>query len=450
MMKKRHKRFMKKLLVLAAIATILILNLSSYASAKSLAEVSLFENVNVIASLEDIDGTGPYTLDLKLDATDLANIDLVNPDQTVVFYAKELSNLWAKDGTAHVRSELLPIALEDLTPLLQPILDTVDGLVTTVTGTVATIQPTLDGLLSENGLTGGIITVEGLDELNDTLAALDNLDEALVDAIGDVLVYEDDIEVVQGENGEFTITFSDGLGERLEGVVNDVVLGLLTQLVEQVNALNVIVDLSNVDETVLGLLVGESGLLPPIINIIGGIIPIPINPVVDTVGDILDSLTQALVIDGNTVLAPIKILLVNTITPVIPQVTDALLDLVNELVALQVLGSTTVELNDITIKKPSGLNGDVKVYGAVLNDSAIDLTLLSSLVDFDTINFNEKAPGTTTPTPTTTTPTKTTTTTTTTSGNKLPNTSTDMWIYGLTGISTLVAGIGTRRFSRRK
>lgn len=446
-MKIRHKKIMKKFLVLSAIAAILLLNLSSYVSAKSLAEVSVFKDVGVQATLDSGAVTDPYSLKLHLDASDLANVDLVNPEQQVVFYAKELKDLWKNNGTAHVRAELLPFSLEDLT-VLQPVFNTVDGLVTTLTGTVATIQPTLDGLLSDNGLTGGVITVEGLDELNDTLATLDNLDETLLAALNDVLVYEDDIQVVQGKNGELVITFSDGLGERLETTVNNVVLGLLNQVVAQVNALNVKVDLSNVDEIVLDDLVGESGLLTPIINIIGGILPVPINPVVDTVGDILDSLTQALVIDGNTVLAPIKALLVNTVTPVITQVTNTLLDLLDDLVALQVLGETTVDLNNITIKKPSGLNGDVKVYGAVVTDTIIDLPLLSSLVDYDTITFSEKSP--ITPTPTTTTPTTTTTTTTTTGGSTLPNTSTDMWIYGLTGISTMMAGIGTRYLGRRR
>ena len=81
---------------------------------------------------------------------------------------------------------------------------------------MSTLTPTVNALLSDNGLTGGLITIEGLDELNDTIVALGNLDEALVDAIGDILVYEDDIEVVQGDNGEFTVTFSDGLGHVLK------------------------------------------------------------------------------------------------------------------------------------------------------------------------------------------------------------------------------------------
>ncbi|NMD68915.1 LPXTG cell wall anchor domain-containing protein [Bacillus sp. DNRA2] len=445
-MKIRHKKIMKKFLVLSAIAAILLLNLSSYVSAKSLAEVSVFKNVDVQASLGDVTGTGPYTLDLKLDATDLANVDLINPNQTVVFYAKELSDKWDKDGTAHVTSELLPITLEDLTPLLTPILGTVDGLVTDVTGIVGGLVGDVDALINDNGLTGGVITIEGLDELNDTLAALDNIDEALVDALDDVLVYEDDITVVQGDNGEFTITFSDGLGERLEGVVRGVVLPLVNQLLAQVDALNVIVDLSNVDDGVLSTLVGESGILQPVLDIIGVIVPV--DPIITTVEDILDELTNQLTIDANLILGPVKTLLKETIQPVVDTLTQDILDLVEELVAIQVLGSTTVELNDVTIKKPSGLNGDVKVYGAVINDSVIDLPLLSSLVDYDTITFSEKAP--ITPTPTTTTPTTTTTTTTTTGGSTLPNTSTDMWVYGLTGISTMMAGIGTRYLGRRR
>ncbi|MEW8988017.1 MAG: adhesive domain-containing protein, partial [Bacillus sp. (in: firmicutes)] len=256
-MKKRYKRFLKKSLVLTAIAAILMLSLSSYASAKSLAEVSVFKNVDVEASLGDVAGTGPYTLDLNLNATDLANVDLINPDQTVVFYAKELSDKWDKEGTAHVQSELLPIDVDDLTPLLAPVLGTVDGLVTDVTGIVGDLVTDVDALINDNGLTGGVITIDGLDELNDTLAALDNIDEALIEALDDVLDYEDDITVVQGDNGEFTITFSDGLGEHLEGVVNDLVLPLVSQLLAQVDALNIVVDLSGLDEAVLDGIVGD-------------------------------------------------------------------------------------------------------------------------------------------------------------------------------------------------
>ncbi|WP_147534050.1 adhesive domain-containing protein [Bacillus marasmi] len=430
--------------MLTAIAAILMLSLSSYASAKSLAEVSVFKNVDVEASLGDVAGTGPYTLDLNLNATDLANVDLINPDQTVVFYAKELSDKWDKEGTAHVQSELLPIDVDDLTPLLAPVLGTVDGLVTDVTGIVGDLVTDVDALINDNGLTGGVITIDGLDELNDTLAALDNIDEALIDALDDVLVYEDDITVVQGDNGEFTITFSDGLGEHLEGVVNDLVLPLVSQLLAQVDALNIVVDLSGLDEAVLDGIVGDI-LDLPLLGIVKGLLPV-LDPAVGTIGEILDDLTEGLVIDANLILGPVKALLKDTIEPLVGTLLEDILDLVDSLVAIQVLGSTTVELNDITIKKPSGLNGDVKVYGAVLNNATIDLALLSSLVDYDTITFNEKTPTT----PPTTPPTTTPTTPTTPGGNTLPNTSTDMWIYGLTGISTMMAGLGTRYIGRRK
>ena len=111
-MRRKQKRFMKKLLVLCAIASILVLNLASYASAASLADVSVFEKVGVDATLGNAAGTDPYTLKLNLTATDLADIELINPDKTAVFYAKELKDLWNKNGTAHVRAELLPISLD--------------------------------------------------------------------------------------------------------------------------------------------------------------------------------------------------------------------------------------------------------------------------------------------------------------------------------------------------
>ena len=89
----------------------------------------------------------------------------------------------------------------------------------------------------------------------------------------------------------------------------------------------------------------------------------------------MTQLTSQLVIDGNNLLAPIKTTLVGTVTPLLSTVTSTLLGLLDDLVSLQVLGETTVDLN-LTIDKPTGINGDVKVYGAIVNDSANRFTVV--------------------------------------------------------------------------
>lgn len=65
------------------------------AEAASLAEVQLLTDVAIDATLspEDVapaDGE-PYNLNLNLNGTGLADIELVNPDRTVVFHAPDLA-----------------------------------------------------------------------------------------------------------------------------------------------------------------------------------------------------------------------------------------------------------------------------------------------------------------------------------------------------------------------
>ncbi len=441
-----RKRMLKKFFVLLTIVTILGLNVRPFATAhaESLADVNVLQDVNVNAVLGNATGTSPYTLALKLTGTGLADVELVNPDKTAVFYSKELADKWTPNGKAHVEAELLPISLADIPGVVAAL----NGVTSTLNDNVNTLLQTVNTIVNENGLTNQVIQVQGLTDLQAALAALNNLDDAVVNLTD----YKDDITVTKGDNGEMIVNFSDALGTRLDTAVNDLVLKLLNDVVTAVDGLNIVIDISKLPDALLNnpitdLLNNATG------GILGGLLG---SGLVGNVVDNVEQLTSQLRIETDDLLDPFTPLL-TTVTNLVGQISNGTLDLLDGLASLQVLGTTEVSLN-LNVVKPSGLNGDVKVYGAVVNTSVIDLTLLSSLVDYDTINFNETAGGGTTPvttTPVTTTPTTTpvattTATTTTTSGSTLPNTSTDMWIYGLTGISTLVAGIGTRRFARRK
>lgn len=443
-----RKRMLKKFFVLLTILTILGLNVRPFATAhaRSLVDVDLLRNVNVDAQLGNVAPAGPYSLKLDLSGQGVADVLLVNPEKTAVFYSKDLVGKWTPNGKATVHSELLPVSLN----LLPTVTGTLDEVTNSLNGVYIGLINAVDGIVNDNGLTDDVIQIQGLDKLSNALYALNNLDQATTD----LLVYDDQIEVKIGENGEAYVNFNDGLGTHLETAVNDVVLKLLNDVVAAINGLNVVVDLTKLPAEVLNSSVVDF-LDDATGGILGGLLGLPL-PILGTVQDNIAQLTSQLTIETDLLLAPVKALL-PSVTVLVGQLTDTALDLSDDLISLQVLGNTDVSLN-LDVKKPSGLNGDVKIYGALVKKGVIDLPLLSSLVDYDTVTFNEKAdvvptPVTTTPvttTPVTTTPVTTTTATTTTSGSTLPNTSTDMWMYGLTGISTLIAGIGTRRFARRK
>lgn len=465
--RKKRNRILKKILVIFATAAILGLNAVPIANAASLADVNLLKGVDMDATLGNFSGTGPYSLELKLTGTGVLDAKLLNGNSTAVFYAKELTDKWDISGKAHVKSELLPITLEEIPGLQDTLLGLTGTLRKTVVADLGVLNQTVATL--DDTLLGYGLSVAGLPALNqasNTLNTLieNDLEAALLDALNKVVVYDEDVTAKMGPNGEVIVDFSDSLGARLEEtvklVVEDVLGDALAGIDAAINALRIesipvlysaeavapmaLLPLPILGDPLTDLLVDSGVSLDQLINSI---------PLLDDVLGISlgDYLTQPISDLLNDVLSAAKVTLLGDVEGLLGQITDLVLGLLDG-VALHALGETVITV-PLTVNKPSGLNGDVKVYGELVNTSVIDIALLSSFVDFDTINFNEKAPGTTTPTtptPTTTTPTKTTTTTTTTGGNKLPNTSTDMWIYGLTGISTLVAGIGTRRFSRRK
>src|SRR5690606_629564 len=169
------------------------------------------------------------TLNLKLTGTGVADVELVNPDKTVIFYAQELASTgkWHPAGKAHVRAELLPITLDQIPALINLINDLTKTLNQTVGTLVGAVKEVNDTLLKP---LLPIIDIQGLQELENAISALENLGQALVD----LTVYEGDVDVVVGEHGEIIINFTDALGQRLATTVNDVVVKLLQDVLNAV------------------------------------------------------------------------------------------------------------------------------------------------------------------------------------------------------------------------
>lgn len=439
--KKKTKKRMKKVLFTSFLAVILAVSTmvpgmllgtgssDNVAHAESLLDVNLLRNVTVEADLGNVEGEGDYTLDLKLTGTGVADVELVKPDKTVVFYAKEIADKWEPTGTAHVEAKLLPISLKDI-PAVTELLD---GLILTlndvVNGLVGTVNELNSKLIAP---TLPILEIEGLEALENAIAALANLDDALID----LTLYEEDIEVVVGDHGELIVTFTDALGQRLETAVNDVVVKLLQDVIDAIQALGIKVDLSKVGDIPI---VGDLPILGDLLGAVGKTLD-------DLLGETLDTL-----VGPEGILFTVVDQLLDTVEGVLAQVTQTVLGLADFLLTLQVLGDTTVTLST-TVDKPVGFSGEVKVFGEGVNTSAITLDLLSSFVNYDTIVFNEGTPPAEEPkpepkpapkpAPKPEKPEK--------PGIKLPDTATAAGAIGLTGLTALLAGIATRLFGRRK
>src|SRR5699024_10191637 len=75
------------------------------------------------------------------------------------------------------------------------------------------------------------LTIEGIEELQGAVDALNNLDEATAD----VLEYNDQVETVVHEDGTVTVDFSDGIGNHIDSAVNDIVIEALNDVVDAIN-----------------------------------------------------------------------------------------------------------------------------------------------------------------------------------------------------------------------
>lgn len=438
-----------KILFTSFLAVILAVSTTAYsalvasdknvAHAESLADINLLRNVTVDADLGNVEGTGPYTLNLKLTGTGVADVELVNPDKTVIFYAQELASTgkWHPAGKAHVRAELLPITLDQIPALI----DLIDGLTGTLNETVKILIDAVDQLNRDViGPLLPIIEIQGISELNKAISALENLGQALVD----LTVFEGDVDVVVGEHGELIINFTDALGQRLATTVNDVVVKLLKDVLDAVKALGIKVDLSQVGNIPI---VGDLPLVGELLGLIG-----------KTLDDLLGETLNSLVGPNGLVFSVIDTLVV-AVEDVLAQVTGTVLNLADFLATLQVLGKTTVEV-PLTVDKPAiGKDAEVKVFGEGVNASAVTIDVLSSFVNYDTIVFKEGKKEEPAPEPEEPKkpeepkqpeqpkqpeepkkPEK--------PGIKLPDTATAAGTIGLAGLAALVAGIAARFYGR--
>lgn len=315
------------------------------AHATSLANVQILSDIEINANLED--RANPYELELQMRGTGLADVELINPERVGIFYIPELAGKMESNGQAEVRVEILPITLDDL-PALKVAVGNLTGTATTLVGGVV---DALDQILGKNPLLKPFVSIEGLDEVNTAIDNLNKLDESLAD----LLAYEDQINVVILPNGAITVDFSDGLGNHLDTAVNDLVTELVNDLLNAVGNLEIRVldDFSDIP--------GLGPVLVGVVNdlILGGI-----------VSELLGGITGGL-------------------QPVITEVTKATTNITTQLAGLQVIGETLIKAN-IFVDKPSGVTGEIPVYGAGVQTSVINLPLLSSLTDKTTITFNEK------------------------------------------------------------
>ncbi|SFM47022.1 hypothetical protein SAMN04487943_12024, partial [Gracilibacillus orientalis] len=310
----------------------------SEVQAASLAEVQLLSDVDVTAALTE--NADDYTLDLGLTGTGV-NAELIGPERTVVFHAEELAGILTADEQADVSVEILPLTMADL-PLLN---DAIGGVTGTLTDLTTAVVEEIDTFVSDGPL-DGLVEVNGVAELNTAIDNLNNLDSALAD----LLDYEDQVTATVNEDGSIVVNFGDGLGNHLETAVQDVVNATIQDVLTAIDNLDVVL-LDGVDDP-LGIISGT-----------------------------LDTLVS-------TILDPFKEEAVSIVSGLTDGLADGSIDLANDLAGAQILGTTTVDVT-ATISKPTGISGDVPVYGAGISDSVVDAELLSSLEDAGTVTFNE-------------------------------------------------------------
>src|SRR5699024_9104089 len=293
-------------------------------SAESLANVQLLSDVSISADNTE----NPYEIALSMTGTGLAEAELAAPDRVGVFYIPELAGHMNEAGQADVRVEILPITMEDLPALGSA----VNGLTGTLTGLVTWLVEGIDDLLPSL-IPSDLVEIKGLTELNSAIDNLNNLDSAL----GDLLAYEDQVDVVVNNDGSIVINFTDGLGEHLETAIKEIVQASLNDVSDAVNALE--------------------------INILSGL---PI------VGGLLDNITNQLLIPfvGNVT---------NELTNLTDDLTNGVIDLTEDLAGVQVIGEVSINANIIVDEPASdyGVYGEVDVYGSALNTTVIDIQLLS-------------------------------------------------------------------------
>src|SRR5699024_7281776 len=244
---KRNTAYVKKTVAIAATTLVIsfpisgtldAMNLPGFGthevSAATLGEINLLQQTNVSASA--VEGM-ENTFDLSLSGKSIANLELIGPERIANFYV-DLENIPADvrdgieivaQGDGHVRVEILPISLEDL-PGVGDLLNTITG---TLTGTVDELLDVINRIVN-NPLTSNFIEVEGIDELGQAIAALNNLESAL----SDVLAYDANVPV-HIDGNVVSVDFTDGVGNHLEGIVKDLVYETVTNVIDAIDGLKI-------------------------------------------------------------------------------------------------------------------------------------------------------------------------------------------------------------------
>ena len=323
------------------------INNANITSAQTLTDVSLLNNIDITNSIEveqPSKGT-PYTLELSVSGSSLADVELIDTNRVVVFSIPELAGQMTATGPANVSVDLTLVNLGDL-----PILGNVVG------GLTGTLSTTVNGVLSlvsnlENSLIpDDLITIEGIDELQGSLDALNNIEQSLADA----LQYNGTVPVTVNADGTVTVDMTDGLGNNLEKAVNEVVIHVLNDLIASLNGVSISILPEAESIPLLGLVV--RGLNDTINTTLNGL-----TELAGDVANILDTLDVT--------------------------------GLATELARVQLLGSTNVDLN-IAINNPvqfePGADNIVPVYGSVVNTAVIDANLIGNGTGQSEIIFPEQ------------------------------------------------------------
>ena len=336
-------------------------NVENVAYAQTLADVSLLTNVGITSSVDveqPAEGT-PYNVGLSLSGSSLADVELIDTNRVVAFSIPELAGQMTATGPANVSVDLTLVNLDDL-PILGNVVGGLTGTLTTTVNSVLSLVSDLESSLIPDRL----ITIEGIDGLQGSLDALNNIEQALADA----LQYNGTAPVTVNADGTVTVDMTDGLGNNLDTAVNGVVIQVLNDLITSLNGVSI-------------------SILPEAESIPGlGLIVRGLNATINTT---LSDLTG----------------LAGTVTD-----TLSALDvpgLTSELARVQLLGSTNVDLN-LAVNNPvqfePGADNIVPVFGSVVNTAIIDANLIgngtgqSELVFPQQVEEDETAPVLDTPT----------------------------------------------------
>ena len=316
-------------------------------SAQSLADVSLLTNVRITNSIDaaqPLEGA-PYTLSLSLSGSGLADIELVDTNRVVAFSIPELAGQMTATGSANVSVDLTLVNLGDL-PILGNVVGGLTGTLTsTVNGVLSLVSDLESSLIPDE-----LITIEGVDELQGSLDALNNIEQALADA----LQYNGTAPVTVKEDGTVTVNMTDGLGSNLETAVNSTVIGTLENLITSLNG----VSISILPEA------ERIPLLGAVVRLLNGTINTTLSGLTGLAGTVTDTL-EALDVPGLT----------------------------TELARTQLLGSTNIDLNvevDNPVDFEQGADNIVPVYGSVVNTAEIDANLIGNGTGQSEIIFPEQ------------------------------------------------------------